>query len=106
MYEVIIIAILTAIIIIMAVVNFITYKKKKNADEVACKIISELIEAIKTVKEGVVKFNDIYDVQLSFYRDKDGYVFKFKDPNNPDIEAEYAARRPLEEDIPNTPDHA
>ena len=105
MYEVIIIAILTAIIIIMAVVNFITYKKKKNAVELACKTISELIEAIKTVKEGVVKFNDIYDVQLSFYRDKDGYVFKFKDPNNPDIEAEYAAR-PLEEDIPNTPDHA
>lgn len=105
MYEVIIIAILTAIIINMAVINIITCKKKKNADEMACKIISELIEAIKTVKEGVVKFNDIYDVQLSFYRDKDGYVFKFKDPNNPDIEAEYAAR-PQEEDIPNTPDHA
>ena len=105
MYEVIIIAILTAIIIVMAVINFITSKKKKNAVELACNIISELVEAIKTVKEGVVKFNDIYDVQLSFYRDKDGYVFKFKDPNNPDIEAEYASR-PQEEDIPNTPDHA
>lgn len=87
MYEIIFIAILGVIAVVQSLRCIYLLKKKNEAYKYCYQKLNELLDCYTTVQFGISRFNEIYDVQLSFHREKDSkkYIFSIKDPEDGEL---------------------
>ena len=87
MYEIIFIAILGVIAVIQSLRCIYLLKKKNEAYKYCYQKLNELLDCYTAVQFGISRFNEIYDVQLSFHREgvSKKYIFSIKDPEDGEL---------------------